>query len=293
MPEEPLIPAETGGQDHSGTGLQKIVSQTSEHHPLSSPTLHGLLFDATVFAGWILFLFGFSPIPNLDSIAVEWGSDAGVSVRMVGLWLVGGLLAQVLGAFFKGPFLRHRLAGRKHSPGKALKRLMVLLWWAHFLFFTLIAAFSLMLLGWMPPETDEITGSYMLWGTTVFTLGGLTTWAARWATRPATARSPAPPSYYGLEYLGDILLLASVLILTRFMWDPMAQLFTTGEIGFDDGLVRLIARVVLFLCMLILFGAFYLPPRLLYLVEDGHHRRTWIQMGIVLIPLTWHVFFGL
>jgi len=284
------MPAEPEHDDLAQAKPHKIAPQSPEHDPLSPATLHGLLFDAAVFAGLALFYLGLVPIPN-PSLDPTWGDDD-VSDWVVGLWLAGAILAQILGALLKAPALRHRLARRRTMPGKALKRTIALLWWVHFLFFTFLVAFSLALLGWALPATDKITGAYMLWGTTVFAIGGLTTLATRWAAKPGSESAPSPPTRPGLEYLGDFLLLVSVLILTRVFWNPMAALFTTGEIGFGPGLVQVIMRVVLFLCMLYLFVVFYLPPRLLFLVEDGHRRRTWIQMGIVLAPLTWHVFFG-
>jgi hypothetical protein len=234
-----------------------------------------------VFAGLILVHFDIVPIPS-PSLEPEWESDAGIPDRVIGLWLAGGLLAQILGALFKAPALRHRLFQRRQAPGKGF----TLLWWVHFLFFTFLATFSLGLLGWDFPKTDEITGPYMLWGITVFTIGGITTLAVRWAGKPGEEARPRPPARPGFEYLGDFLLFVSVLILTRVIWDPMAALFTPPEIGVP-------MRVVLLVCGLVLFVFFYLPPRLLFLVEDGHYGRTWAQItGIALAPLLWHVFFG-
>lgn len=261
------------------------------HDPFSSSTLHGLLFDVAVFIGLLLLHFGIVLIPS-PYLEPEWGSDIGIPDRAIGLWLAGGLLMQIMGALLKGPSLRHRLLQRRRTPGKALTLLIALLWWGHFLFFTLVTVLSLGLLGWPPPETDEITGPYMLWGLTIFMMGGITTMAVLWAGKPGEEARPRPPRHPSLEYLGDFLLLVSVLILTTILWEPMAMLFTTGAIGFEFGLVQVIMRVIVFLCMLCLFVVFYLPPRLLFLVEDGHYRRTWMQMGIVLVPLTWHVFFG-
>jgi len=262
---------QTVGKDLPEAGRPKVLLQGSKHDPFSSPTLHGLLFDAAVFAGLALFYFDIIPLP----VPSEFGSDAGVPDWVFGLWLAGAILTQILGALLKAPFQAYRLRAAGTDPAP----LPALLWWVHFLFFTVLAALSLGLLGW-DPDPDGKIGPLLLWFFITFGIGGLTTLAA------SSGALLRPLIHPGLEYLGDFLLLVSVLILTRMIWNPIAELFTPADMG-------VLAQMLWLLCGLMLFVFFYLPPRLLFLVEDGHYGRTWVQIiGIALAPLLWHVLWG-
>ena len=37
---------------------------------------------------------------------------------------------------------------------------------------------------------------------------------------------------------------------------------------------------------------FYLPPRLLFLVEDYRYRATWISMTLAIAPVAYRLIFG-
>lgn len=257
--------------------------------------VHGLLFDMAVFAGWSLILFGVISIPSLEnawgsfSLDEEGADPASVRQWIVGAWLLGGIVFQNVGALLKGPGLRYRLAQQPQS-GKGMMRFLSVLWFAHFMFFLIVAAMALTLLGWEAPDTNGQSGMYLFWGIAILVIGSTTTLVVRATSEPS--KKPPPPSRPYLEYIGDFLLWVSVLILTRVLWDPLSSLFTTGEMAFEFGFLQLVLRGVLFLGMLYLFVVFYLPARLLFLVEDGRDWRTWVQMGIVLTPLVWHIFFG-
>ena len=88
------------------------------------------------------------------------------------------------------------------------------------------------------------------------------------------------------------MLFVSVVILTVIFWEPFSQLLTEGSFAGEFGIEQLISRVVVFACMMLLASVFYLPVRLLFLVEDGHYPATWLQISVVLSPLVWHIVAG-
>jgi hypothetical protein len=98
--------------------------------------------------------------------------------------------------------------------------------------------------------------------------------------QPVTApdQNAAGPSW--LEYAGEALLWISVAIITRVFWDSLIALIEpVGGIGFSgQGLILLAA-------MIVIYSFFYLPARVLFLVEDYRSVWTWVQMLAAMFPV--------
>jgi hypothetical protein len=104
------------------------------------------------------------------------------------------------------------------------------------------------------------------------------------------SRPQKPPKHEFLrhresEILGDVCIFVN-MILFQIGWN----LLTFAGLGPPSGVGELLGRIF-FLSFLALL--FYFPPRLLYLAEDLHRRRTWLTMLLANSPLIARVVIGL
>lgn len=197
--------------------------------------------------------------------------------RSIGVMLAGGVVTQIIRSLLK----RGSLGRRLHAKGTALPAgLLSVFWWVHLIYFLVVAFLSLVMLGW-DPDGNRIAVPI------AFGVGIATTLVVKWAASPRSGPAARVPA---IEFLGDGLLSLSALLLTSVIWQPMYGWFIESRVAIEPGLWQWIGRGVVFLCIIILFFVFYLPARILFLIEDAHRPRTWAQIGLVLAPLTWQVF---
>ena len=86
------------------------------------------------------------------------------------------------------------------------------------------------------------------------------------------------------ETLGDICLFLN-MILFQVFWNML----TFAGLGHPSGVVEFLGRLF-FLCFLALL--IYFPPRMFYLAEDIHRRRTWLTMLLANSPVIVRVLIG-
>ena len=86
------------------------------------------------------------------------------------------------------------------------------------------------------------------------------------------------------ETLGDICLFFN-MILFQVFWN----LLTFADLGHPSGVVEFLGRLF-FLCFIALL--IYFPPRMFYLAEDIHRRRTWLTMLLANSPVIIRVLIG-
>ena len=86
------------------------------------------------------------------------------------------------------------------------------------------------------------------------------------------------------ETLGDICLFLN-MILFQVFWN----LLTFADLGHPSGVVEFLGRLF-FLCFIALL--IYFPPRMFYLAEDIHRRRTWLTMLLANSPVIVRVLIG-
>ena len=230
--------------------------------PYSPTQIHGFIFDGVIFLG---------------SWGLLWLDPATLPDRWVGGLLLTAVLTQIMGAWGKRPYLRHRLLP---STSKSIPRLLQLLLLLHFILFTVMSLLGMALLGWYQPDTAVENWWILL----AFCLGGFATGQLfRAAHVPASGNqhSQNDPA----EYAADALLWVSVLITTALMWDG---LFT--DLGSAVGIGFTPRGIVLALALTMLFVVFYLPARYLFLVEDYRYPATWLRLGLVLLPLLTSIF---
>ena len=86
------------------------------------------------------------------------------------------------------------------------------------------------------------------------------------------------------ETLGDICLFLNMILFQAF-WN----LLTFADLGHPSGVVEFLGRLF-FLCFIALL--IYFPPRMFYLAEDIHRRRTWLTMLLANSPVIIRVLIG-
>ena len=86
------------------------------------------------------------------------------------------------------------------------------------------------------------------------------------------------------ETLGDICLFLN-MILFQVFWNML----TFADLGHPSGVVEFLGRLF-FLCFIALL--IYFPPRMFYLAEDIHRRRTWLTMLLANSPVIVRVLIG-
>ena len=86
------------------------------------------------------------------------------------------------------------------------------------------------------------------------------------------------------ETLGDICLFLN-MILFQIFWNML----TFGDLGHPGDLTEFCGRLFI-LCFLALL--IYFPPRMFYLAEDIHKRRTWLTMFLANSPVIIRVLIG-
>jgi hypothetical protein len=86
------------------------------------------------------------------------------------------------------------------------------------------------------------------------------------------------------ETFGDICLFLN-MILFQVFWN----LLTFADLGHPSGVVEFLGRLF-FLCFIALL--IYFPPRMFYLAEDIHRRRTWLTMLLANSPVIVRVLIG-
>lgn len=86
------------------------------------------------------------------------------------------------------------------------------------------------------------------------------------------------------ETLGDVCLFLN-MILFQVFWN----LLTFADLGHPSGVVEFLGRLF-FLCFIALL--IYFPPRMFYLAEDIHRRRTWLTMLLANSPVIIRVLIG-
>jgi hypothetical protein len=115
-------------------------------------------------------------------------------------------------------------------------------------------AFGLMILGMAP---------------TVMTVGVI--------LKPRSPPEPSP-ALGRREAWADLALYASCMIILAWWNGTFVELFAGVQ-------AALPMRILLVVLVTVPFSIFYLAPRILFLLEDYRHARTWLGVLLVMLPL--------
>jgi hypothetical protein len=91
----------------------------------------------------------------------------------------------------------------------------------------------------------------------------------------------------GVELFADFCLFAYMLV-NLAIWGTV----TSGSNARAEGLGDLLSRALGFVLLSPVLLLFYIPPRLLFLVEDYKYPATWISMMLAVAPVAYRLIIG-
>jgi hypothetical protein len=234
----------------------------------------GLLFDLAIFVCNV-FLVRLLTRHVGRLLSQSFLSDEPRASRTLLIVVSSAMVAQLVGACLKRRPLQARLLARGEEVGGAFPLLLIL----HFAL-TLVTAAGIVALS--PYETAG--------GTTVlvFFLSMVPTALVWRAMTPY--KKPPPPDWRNsraVEVAADLCLFAYMLV-NLAVWNTLTAGANAPAAGVGDLLSRALGFVLVSPVVLL----FYLPPRLLFLVEDYRYRATWISMTLAIAPVAYRLIFG-
>lgn len=234
----------------------------------------GLLFDLFVFV-FSVFLIRFLTRRIGALLSLTFLKDDPRAGRILLAIVSAALIAQIIGACLKRRPLQARLLVQHDEVPGAFTVLLIL----HFAL-TLVTAAGIVAL--LPFETAG--GVAVL----IFFLSMLPT-ALVW--RAMTPYKKTPPADWRnsrvVETVADFCLFAN-MIVNLTIWLTLTAGSNLPVTGVGDLFSRALGFIILSPVVLL----FYLPPRLLFLVEDYKYRATWISMMLAIAPVAYRVIFG-
>jgi hypothetical protein len=237
-----------------------------------APGQHGGgVSDLLVFATNLLFL---TPLPQGLASLVQRsiGGDDPAAGRQLALLLGAVVVLQAVGAFLKRRPLQARLGEKAGANPLGCAATWLLLF--NYILSLLILVTIVAL---VPALNDAEPWSAMA----VMVIAAVPTYLVYRALSPVKpGHTPSVLDSPPVEWVADLCLLTYVVantmffnFLTAFKASPPASL---GEV------VNHLLSLFVVLAIVLLW---YLPPRLLFLVEDFRHPGTWWRMALVMAPI--------
>ncbi|MFL6333002.1 MAG: hypothetical protein ACJ754_06610 [Pyrinomonadaceae bacterium] len=234
----------------------------------------GLLFDLAIFVCNV-FLVRLLTRHVGRLLSRSFLSDDPRASRTLLVVASSAMVAQIVGACLKRRPLQARMLARGEEVGGAFALLLIL----HFAL-TLVTAAGIVALS--PYETAG--GATVL----VFFLSMVPTALVWRAMTPY--KKPPPPDWRNsraVEVAADLCLFAYMLV-NLAVWNTLTAGANAPAAGVGDMLSRALGFILVSPVVLL----FYLPPRLLFLVEDYRYRATWISMTLAIAPVAYRLIFG-
>jgi len=242
--------------------------------PFGPPNYRGIIFDLAVFV-FNVFLVRLSTRYVGRLLSLTYIKDDPQAARSLLYVVSAASAAQLVGAWLKRRPLQTRLLLRGEGVPGAFGCLLIL----HFSL-TLVTGAGIAAL--LPFEAKG--------GTTVLVmLLSMIPTALVWRALTPYSKPPARDwrSSRATETFADLCLFAYMLV-NLAIWNTV----TSGANLPVSGLGDLFERALGFLILSPVILLFYIPPRLLFLVEDYKYRLTWISMTIAVAPVAYRVIFG-
>jgi hypothetical protein len=234
----------------------------------------GLLFDLAVFV-FNVFLVRLLTRHIGHLLSLTFLSDDPQASRTLLIVVSVAFTAQLVGAWLKRRPLQARLLAQ-HDSGNALFGCLMILHFALTLI-TSVGIISLLL-----PHASG--GSTVF----VFFLSMIPT-ALVWRAITPYKKPPEPDwrNSRGAEAVADLCLFAYMLV-NLAVWNTVTSGSNVRATSVGDLLSRALGFVLLSPVILL----FYLPPRLLFLVEDYKYPATWISMTLAVAPVAYRLIIG-
>jgi hypothetical protein len=226
----------------------------------------GLVSDGLVFATNLVFL---TPATGwLESLVQRtFGDDDPVAGHQLAIWLTVVVALQAAGAFLKRRPLQSRLKGSNPLGGATL-------WLLLFNYIlTLLIMSTIVATVWDQESPWPIF--------VVLIAAVIPTYLINRALSPVERRARVPfLDAPWIERVADLFLLTYVVTNTMF-FNLLTGFKATPPASIGDVITHLLSLfVVLFIVLL-----WYLPPRMLFLVEEARDRGAWLRMLIAMSPI--------
>lgn len=234
----------------------------------------GLVFDLAVFI-FNVFLVRLVTRHVGRLLSLTYLKDDPQAAHSLLILVSAAAVAQLVGAWLKRRPLQARMLARGEDMPGAFGCLLIL----HFAL-TLVTAAGIAAL--LPSEPKG--GAVVL----VFFLSMIPT-ALVWRALTPYKQPPAPGwrNTRGTEVVADLCLFAYMLV-NLAIWNTV----TSGANLPASGPRDLFERALGFLILSPVILLFYIPPRLLFLVEDYKYRLTWLSMTLAVAPVAYRLIYG-
>lgn len=235
----------------------------------------GLLFDLAVFA-FNVFLVRLLTRHIGRLLSLTFLSDDPQAGRTLLIVISVAFAAQLIGACLKRRPLQARLLARHEGDESSLLGCLIVLHFA----LTLVTSAGIVAL--LLPHASG--GSTVF----VFFLSMIPT-ALVWRAMMPYKKPPEPDwrNSRGAEIVADLCLFAYMLV-NLAVWNTV----TSGSNVRASGVGDLLSRALGFVLLSPVILLFYLPPRLLFLVEDYKYPATWISMTLAVAPVAYRLIIG-
>ena len=234
----------------------------------------GLLFDLAVFVVNV-FLIRLLTRAIGPLLSLTFLSDDPQASRTLLIITSAAFAAQLIGAGLKRRPLQARLLAQRNGGESPLSCLVIL----HFALTLVTSAGIIALL------LPKASGGVMV---LVFFLSMIPTALVWRAMTPY--KTPPKPDWRNsrhVENVADLCLFAYMLV-NLAIWNTL----TAGSAARATGVGDLLSRALGFILLSPVILLFYLPPRLLFLVEDYRYPATWISMTLAVAPVAYRLIIG-
>jgi hypothetical protein len=234
----------------------------------------GLLFDLAVFVCNV-FLVRLVTRRVGGLLVLTFLDDDAQASHTFFIIISAAFAAQIVGAALKRRPLQRRLALSGEAVSDNFGCLLIL----HFAL-ALVTACAIIALSPFKP-----TGWVVL---VIFFLGIVPT-ALVWRAMTPYGKPPEPDwrSSPAAELAADLCLFAYMLV-NLAVWNTV----TGGSAARVAGVGEFFSRILGFILLSPVILLFYLPPRLLFLVEDWKYRATWVSMTLAVAPVAYRLIVG-
>lgn len=235
----------------------------------------GLLFDLAVFI-FNLFLIRFLTRYVGRLLSLTFLSDDPRASRTLLVIISTASAAQVIGACLKRRPLQARLLAQRNEVNSSFGLFIIL----HFALTLVTAAGIVALL----PFAEPSGGMMVL----VFFLSMIPP-ALVWRAMTPYKKPPEPDwrNARAAEMVADLCLFAYMLV-NLAIWNTVTAGANLPATGIGD----MFSRTLGFILMSPVVLLFYIPPRLLFLIEDYKYRATWISMTLAVAPVAYRIIVG-
>jgi len=234
----------------------------------------GLIFDLAVFL-FNVFLIRLLTRRVGGLMLQTYLRDDEQAARTFFYIITAAMAAQIVGAALKRRPLQARMAARGEKTADNFGCLLIL----HFAL-TLVTGAAILALSPLGPSGGWIALLFFLC---------LVPTALVWRAMTPYGKPPAPDwrSSRAVELVADLCLFAYMLV-NLAVWNTVTSGSATRVACVGDLFSRLLGFVILSPIILL----FYIPPRLLFLVEDWKYRATWISMTLAVAPVAYRFIIG-